>query len=373
MTLLIDAHEDLAHNMITIGRDYSRPVAEIRQKDHLTGGIGDHTDEATLGWDAYQKGEVAVIFSTLFSAPYRGDGSKWDNNVYRNANEAHEHYWKQLELYHRFVDDHPDQFRLIFNQLDLKEVLGGWRKPLPQPNDLEAAKPLGHQVGLVVLMEGADGIRALSELEEWWQAGLRLIGLAWAGTRYSGGTNEPGPLTKDGHALLDAMAQFNFGLDLSHMDSKAALQALDEYPGPIFVSHGNPLALLKGSSSNRHLPDAVVDGIIAREGVIGTVLYNHFLDSKWKIEDGRSAVTLNTVAAHIDYICQRAGDAHHAAIGTDFDGGYGVRSIPDGMDSIADLQKLIPILSAKGYTEHDIQAIFHGNWHSLLQRVLPEK
>ena len=55
-------------------------------------------------------------------------------------------------------------------------------------------------------MEGAEGVRSPRELEEWWARGVRLIGLAWAGNRYCGGTGEPGPLTSEGYALLEAMA-----------------------------------------------------------------------------------------------------------------------------------------------------------------------
>jgi len=46
-------------------------------------------------------------------------------------------------------------------------------------------------------MEGADCINDFGELEEWWDMGLRFIGPAWAGTRFCGGTKEPGPLTPD--------------------------------------------------------------------------------------------------------------------------------------------------------------------------------
>ena len=61
------------------------------------------------------------------------------------------------------------------------------------------------------------------------RTGLRLIGLAWAGTRYGGGTREPGPLTAEGRKLLRAMAELDFVLDLSHMDEAAALGG----PGPL--------------------------------------------------------------------------------------------------------------------------------------------
>ncbi len=130
-------------------------------------------------------------------------------------------------------------------------------------------------------MEGADAIRSPAELAGWWEFGLRLIGPAWAGTRYCGGTKEPGPLTDEGRALLKTMADFPFILDLSHMDEPAALEALDFYEGPVIASHGNCLALLPNYATNRQFSDRVLRGLIERDGVVGLVPFNAFLKVGW--------------------------------------------------------------------------------------------
>jgi len=131
-------------------------------------------------------------------------------------------------------------------------------------------------------MEGAEGVRTPSELDEWWELGVRFIGPAWAGTRFCGGTRDPGPLTDDGRALLEAMADIGFTLDLSHMDELSARQSLDMYPGPIIASHANAAALLPGYDGNRLLPDEVIRGMITRDGIIGVIPYCRFLDNSWK-------------------------------------------------------------------------------------------
>ena len=136
---------------------------------------------------------------------------------------------------------------------------------------------------------------------------------AWPGPepRYSGGTREPGPITAEGRQLLKAMADFNFTLDLSHMDEQAALDALDLYEGPLVATHVNCRALLPDFPTNRHFSDTVLRGIIERGGVIGTVPFNAFLKSGWNRKKGsrRDEVPLDVVAAHIDHVCQLAGDA----------------------------------------------------------------
>ena len=143
-----------------------------------------------------------VLFSTLFAAPARKQHGEWDTQCYRDMSEAHQRYSTQLDAYHRLVDEHPQKFRLIGSQTDLEEILTKWH-----------GRTVEHPpVGLVVLMENAEGVRDTGELEFWWQRGVRIIGPAWTGTRFCGGTGEPGPLTPEGYQLLDGMAGFGFML-----------------------------------------------------------------------------------------------------------------------------------------------------------------
>lgn len=365
--IIVDSHQDIAWNILTFGRDYTSSAVETRQSERDTG-IPAQNGDTLLGWPDYQKGRVAIIFATLFAAPIRaatgnGDTSnEWYSQIYADADQAFSLYSTQLDTYYRLVDQHPDKFRLVTKQRDLKDILSHWDQ-----DDLEP-----HPVGLVPLMECADAIRHPSELEEWWERGIRIIGPAWTGTRFCGGTHEPGPLTKEGYALLDGMADLGFTLDLSHMDEKAVLQSLDVYPGRIIASHANAKALLKGTMSNRFLSDRVIQGIIERGGTIGIVPFNPFLVNGWKPGDGRWKVGLHHVVAQIDHISQIAGDARHVGIGSDFDGGFGLQKTPVEFDTIADLTKLIPYLADKGYTEDDIAAVMGQNWIDFLSQNLPE-
>lgn len=359
--LIVDAHEDLAWNMLTFDRDYSRSASETRQREVGTD-VPMLNGDTLLGWSEYQKGRVAVIFSVLFNIPQRHRAGPWDHLFYETAEQAHVLYKRQVDRYHRLVDEYPERFRLINTRPDLQEIVHDW-----QQNDQST-----HQVGLVMLMEGAEGVRQPEEVEEWWELGVRIIGPAWSGTRFCGGSREPGPLTPEGYHLLEAMAQVGFTLDITHMDAQAALQALDSYPGSIIASHANAMKLIKGVQGNRQLPDEVIQGVIERDGIIGIVPLNPFLDATWRSADGRQAVTLNHVVDQIDYICQIAGDSLHAGLGTDFDGGFGMQVVPLEIDTIADLQKLAPLLSVKGYSVDDITSIMGGNWLRLLQNTLPE-
>ncbi len=373
---LIDAHQDLAWNMLTFGRDYTRAAAETRRLETGSATV-QHNGDTLLGWPDYQRAQVGLIFATIYIGPKRRAMGDWDKLSYETLEEAHQFSVLQMEAYHRLVDAHPQKFRLIGRRGELDALLGEWEPLDAAPpagasvsaSSLEAS---GHPVGLVLLIENAEGIRSPEELSFWWEGGVRLIGPAWAGTRFCGGTREPGPLTPAGYDLLHGMAEHNFILDISHMDEQAVLQALDFYPAEIVATHANVLALLPGIESNRFLSDRVIDGLLARDGVIGVIPANYFLDPTWRSHRDKERIGLEAVAAHIDYICQRAGDARHAALGTDFDGGFGAQTTPREVDTIADMQKLAPILSQMGYTSEDLAAIFHGNWLERLYRILPE-
>ena len=58
--LIVDAHEDIAYNMLTFGRDYTRSAAETRQIETASGSQAlEHNGQTVLGWPDYQRGRVA--------------------------------------------------------------------------------------------------------------------------------------------------------------------------------------------------------------------------------------------------------------------------------------------------------------------------
>jgi membrane dipeptidase len=114
----------------------------------------------------------------------------------------------------------------------------------------------------------------------------------------------------------------------------------------------------------------MIRGLIERDGVLGISPANFFLRSDWRAAGGRSSVSLEHVFSQIDYVCQMAGDAAHVGLGSDYDGGIGLQSVPAEIDTIADLQKLVSLLLERGYTEEDTAAVMGRNWLSSLERIL---
>jgi membrane dipeptidase len=381
MTFLIDAHLDMAYNALTFGRDYLRPAAETRRLEQ-DGPTPERTGHSLLGWPELQRGQVALVIGTLFAPPRRYGSKSWEVLAFADSAQAHRSYQQQLNYYRRLCDEHPDHFRLVRSQADLRDVLAPWEAqpaylPPNRPQTLEEAEKgpwpetVTHPVGIVLSMEGLEGLRAPDELEEWWGMGVRLAGMVWAGTRLCGGTFEPGGFTSEGLAVMEVMAELGFTLDLSHMTEESTLQALDRYPGAIIASHANARALLRGIEGERHFTDRTIRRLIERDGIMGVIPFNRFLKTSWSPGSQRDSVTLETLVAHIDHICQIAGDALHVGLGSDFDGGFGWPSVPEEIDTIADLQELAPILAQHGYETESIALILGGNWRRHLERTLP--
>lgn len=387
-SIIVDAHQDLAWNASAFGRDYTQGAHARRAHEIATNSLGFRLNGySMLGLPDYLRGRVAVIFGTLFVSPRRKQSGEWEEHIcYRNAEEAHRLYSKQLDYYRRLADDHP-RFRLIGNRNDLEAVLAGWEGPEtvadPDPADPDPADtdpsapaslpgPAGAQVGLVPLMEGADGIREPREAEAWMERGLRIVGLAWTGTRYAGGTREPGPLTPEGRRLVETLAELGLMLDLAHCSDESFLEALDLFEGIVMCTHANPRALLRNPAvPERHLSDDMIRRLAERGGVIGVVPYNRFLKADWKDGDRRADVPLTTLINAIDYICQLTGSAAHVGIGTDFDGGFGAETTPLGFDTIADLSKIGVALRERGFSQADADGVLANNWLSVLRRGLP--
>lgn len=372
MSIIIDAHEDLAHTSLTYGRDYLLSAHETRRRER--GSLTEQrTGQTVLGWPDYQSGQVGVVFATIFLAAkkYRvGDSGPL---YYHSLDHANQLYHLQLDYYLDLFENHPDKFRQIKTRPHLHELLKLW-------NDNPAHYPdQTNPVGLVLLMESAEGIRSLDDLREAWDAGLRIIGPVWAGSRFCGGSFENGSFTPEGYELMEVMAQIGYALDITHMNEVSCLTALDTYEGVVIATHCNARARIKfgavsyptDSHGERHLSDLTIRRLAARDGVMGLLPYNRFFITDWTPEMGRHAVTLSHLADHVDHICQLTGSARHVGIGTDFDGGFGYPAIPEEIDTIADLQKIAAVLEGRGYNNEDIESILGGNWQRILEKILP--
>jgi membrane dipeptidase len=352
--LVVDAHLDLAMNALMWNRDLALGALETREIERAEGMTAKGRCAGTVGFPDLRAGEIGLVFATVIARKNHGQDSDID---FRTHEIAFAQAQGQLAYYQEL--ERQGVIRLVRNQADLEEWRAAWD-----------ADPAHAPFGFVLLMEGADPIVQPEQARLWWDDGLRIVGLAHYGpSAYAFGTGSAGPLTAKGRELLRVMDELGMILDVSHLTDESFHEAFDRFQGPVLASHSNCRALVPG---DRQLDDAMIRRLIERDAVIGAVMDAWMLQPGW--ERGvttNEELTLAAVVDQIDHVCQIAGNARHAGIGTDLDGGYGIEQTPRDLDTIADVQAIPDLLARRGYGEADIASIMHGNWLRLLRRALP--
>lgn len=356
--LIIDSHLDLAWNAMQWGRDLRLSAYTVRAQESGTPGAG--RAQNTVCLPEMRCGRVAVCFATVLS---RHTGIPYPNLDYPSQAQCYAVGQGQLAYYRALEAE--GGIRIIESLEVLNLHLAEWEAwDAAHPEASSDTPPLG----FVISMESADPIAHPDQLEEWYRAGLRVIGPTHYGPgRYAGGTGSEAGLSELGVQLLHEMERLGVLLDMTHFSDRAFWQALDHYAGPVLASHNNCRALVP---HQRQFTDAQLRAIIEREGVIGAAFDIWMLIPEWSADRGSNKLaSLATVVEHMDHVCQLAGNARHAAIGSDLDGGFGREASPHDLDTIADLQQVGELLAQRGYEDEDIAAILYRNWVRLLRQA----
>ena len=353
--IVFDAHLDLAWNAIDWNRDLTQSVGEIRaresaSKDLVFKAMGRNT----VSFPALRQAKAAVVIATVLPRLFRANLMPAIQR-YSTMEAAYGASMGQLGYYRGMVE--AGQLRWIKD----------WPSLEAQVNDARNAEAAGTSaslpIGFILSMEGADSVLTPSQVQHWFDAGLRIIGPAHYGVSpYAHGTGTVGGLFEQGPALLKEMERVGMILDVTHLSDQCFDEALDIYGGPVLASHHNCRALVP---DQRQLTDDQIKRLVKRGAVIGSALDAWMLYPGWergKTTPKDAGVTLETYVTHIDRVCQLAGSTQHAAIGTDLDGGFGTEQTPHDLDTIADLQRVPDLLRKRGYRDGDIEAIMHGNW-----------
>ncbi len=349
MLPIVDAHLDLAENVALFGRDYTESAATIRARERRT------RRQATVSLPDLQRGGIAVVVATLtpgFLAADVGADFEPQAALYRTPEEAEANALTQLALYETWQAQ--GRVRLLKSATELELHLERWRQD---------RKP-----GLVLLMEGADPIVQIRDLPSWWQRGLRMIGLTYGDTAYGCGvaggreTFRTGGLTPAGVTLLEAMAALGFIWDVSHLTEVGIWQGLALQGPRVCATHANAQAL---TPTDRHLSDPIIRAIAERNGVIGLVLHNGFLEPRWRTDRSITVSLHEHLARHAHHVARLVG-WQHVGIGSDLDGGFGREESPVEIDTVADLGQVGSAVPAAAR-----DAVLSTNWLSFLRSALP--
>ena len=354
--LIFDIHLDLSMNALEWNRDLRESIEDINQRE---AGMTDKPDRgnATISFEELRKGNVGLVVATQIGRYVAPDSPL---PGWHSPEQAWAQTQGQLAWYKAMEED--GQMVMIRTRDELNAHLSLWNEGTP--ND---KKPIGY----VLSIEGADSFITVSHVEQAYQYGLRAVGPAHYGPgRYANGTDSSGRLNERGQALLKKMDELNMTLDVTHLNDDAFWHALELYQGNIWASHNNCRAFV---DHNRQFSDEMIRALIERDAVIGLALDAWMMVPNWvrgiSTPKGMNC-NLEIMANNIDRICQIAGNAKHAVIGSDLDGAYGTEQCPYDLKTIADMQKIPAILKGRGYCEADIDAITSGNVIRFLQRAL---
>src|SRR6187455_458286 len=352
---IVDAHLDLAWNAIEWNRDLQQPIQDINSREK---GLNDKPGRgnATVSLPELKKANIGLVVATQI-ARYVSPGNPlpgWHSPEQAwAATQAQLAWYKAMEEQGEMVQ--IKDLRSLNIHLDI------WKDEGP-----DEQKPVGY----ILSLEGADSLITVQHLERAYEYGLRAVGPAHYGPgRYANGTDATGEMNADGLALLQAMEELNIILDATHLCDESFWEAMGNFNGAVWASHNNVRALV---NHNRQMSDEQLKELINRKAVIGVALDAWMMVTGWvrgKTTPAEVNCSLETIIDHIDHICQLAGNSLHVGIGSDLDGAFGREQAPYDLETIADLQKLIPLLEKRGYKNEDISNLMHGNWIRFLRNA----
>ena len=232
--LLIDSHLDLAWNAIQWERDLTDNVQSIRQSESTLSGKGRR--EGTVALPELQKAGIGIAFVTTLA---RCTGNCVAQLDYAHPAQAFAVARGQIAYYTAL--EKMGLGRLLHTEPDLDAHLAAWHTWQCQTTNAIAYPGLG----MALSMESADPILHPSELAEWKNIGVWLIGPAHYGNgRFAGGTGSDLGFTEMGKQLLQEMDAQGLSLDTTHLSDRAFFEVLDSFQGQVFASHNNAASLL---------------------------------------------------------------------------------------------------------------------------------
>lgn len=309
----VDAHEDIAFHLDYFKRDFVDPESPCM---------------ITLPW--LKEGGVRILFNTVFVHPKH------------RPQKTRDKAYQQMDIYDSIYEKHKKDILQIRNSDDLKKVMNG------------------KKIGFFTLMEGADPIYSLEDLEIFHKRGLRMMGPSWNNqNKYASGPETSKGLTLAGENLLKKMNELGIMLDLSHLNEKCFWDSIDLTDFIPVASHSNARAL---TDHPRNLTDEQLRAISEKGGVVGVVFYNTFL----KTGDRRS--TLEDVYLHIDHMINICGE-DHVGIGTDMDGAK-INEFPKELNRISKLPTVSEYMLNKGYSEERVKKVMGDNFTRVLEKNL---
>ena len=357
-SLVIDTHADTTQRFLDERLDFAKntPIAE------------GHMDLAKI-----RQGNLGAEFFSIWVDPSRHT---------RFAHRA----LQLIDSVYEQARKHPDQMAMAFSSADILAARQGDNKKLAALMGVEGGHAIENDLGI---------------LRDFHRLGVRYMTLTWSNTNEwadsSGDINKNIPhhngLTEFGKQVVREMNRLGMMVDVSHVSDKTFYDTLSVARAPVIASHSSARAL---TNSPRNMTNEMLKAVAKNNGVVMVNFFSAFIDESYRkafneqtparnaaidtlmarLKDADPAIQyrehdrvqkewaariprppFKSLIDHIDHIAKTAG-VDHVGLGSDFDG---VSSLPEGLDSVADLPKITEALAERGYSKEALQKILGGN------------
>ncbi|MCE2799451.1 MAG: membrane dipeptidase [Planctomycetaceae bacterium] len=368
---IFDAHLDLALNGVDWNRDLRQSVDDIRAQETALQMTDKGRRHNTLSFPELRIAQVPVCLTTLLARQEQpidhSFGWTSPQTCYAMAH-AHLAYYRAMERagYLKMLKTKSDLRSHWDRYTQSEQALEAVGVTSASKSKIEDRVPLG----FILTMEGADPVLTPDTIYEFHEAGLRALGLTHYGTnRYGGGTRSEVGLSLDAIELLKHCEQLGITIDVTHLSDVAFWQVIERFGGKIHASHQNARAICDWQ---RQFSDDQIKAVIDRGGVLGVALDIIMMQNGYVRGLSKNEATLEVAVDQICHVRDLAnGSVAHVGIGTDLDGGYGYEQTPADLNKYRDVQKLVSMLLARGFSEQQVQSVFYGNWLRFFDEALP--
>ncbi len=306
---------------------------------------------------------------------------------------------EKVEAVRRLCEEHPAD---LFLALTGAEVSGACERSGPAQSGMQVTRGGVSEPGLSVTktaiiasLEGADPLQGdVDNLAVFYQAGVRLLTLAWGDNAFCGSTYGPGTgLTVRGEELVAACEDLRVLVDVSHSSDQAFADICPVATRPFIASHSNCRALCP---SPRNLTDEMIRALADRGGVVGITLAPGFLSRSFlKEERPLSEAFFRAIAAGtesfeeavrkssmataqiprppleliVDHVrwAMNVGGEDAVGLGGDLDG---IDALPLGLEGVADYPRIAELLTEAGLTAAQVDKVCHGNFVRVFRETL---
>ena len=205
-----------------------------------------------------------------------------------------------------------------------------------------------NKVAAVLTIENGAALEGdINKLQEFYDLGVRSIGLTWNGSNQIAcgvkGDEPQGGLTTFGREVVTGMNELGMIIDVSHLTETSFWDVMEATRAPIIASHSNAKKI---HDHPRNLTNQQFEAVIKNNGVVGINLYPLFLN-------GTDRANINDILRHIEHLCGLGG-TNNIGIGADFDG---IPITPTDVTGIQYLSTIFEALLQKNYTEEIVKNI----------------